>query len=359
MERLSATWNEHIATRRRGLTGRITSLTKRWTPFGSGRNSSSPVPGLQSPGAGNSNYDSLQGFYRPDAPEALMRKLADYAFMLRDWKLAQSTYDLLRQDYDNDKAWKYYAGANEMAAISMLLLSAPLNSKSRTENLDRMLEASVNSYVHRCITPYYALRSLVLGVELLRVRGAGATDDAAKWAMRILEMGLVGPIGHALLTERAAASYFGRKGVGSMNWGGRRRKAAFWAMLASEDFLKLGKTTQAEKCLSEAISLYGIDKEDGEPLGFSMIRGNIEELGHAIAAAKAAQGRYGEHERQEDEEQSQLQEQTVEEVSEQLDTRHRRHSSIGPAPFGPLDTAPLGPIRTKDDPLRAEYDNFE
>lgn len=40
-----------------------------------------------------------------------MRKLADYAFMLRDWKLAHSTYDIVRKDFANDKAWKYAAGA--------------------------------------------------------------------------------------------------------------------------------------------------------------------------------------------------------------------------------------------------------
>lgn len=41
-----------------------------------------------------------------------MRKLADFAFMLRDWKLAHSVYDLLRTDFNNDKAWKYYAAAH-------------------------------------------------------------------------------------------------------------------------------------------------------------------------------------------------------------------------------------------------------
>jgi trafficking protein particle complex subunit 8 len=40
-----------------------------------------------------------------------MRKLADYAFMLRDWRLAHSTYDIVRKDFGNDKAWKYAAGA--------------------------------------------------------------------------------------------------------------------------------------------------------------------------------------------------------------------------------------------------------
>lgn len=360
MERLSATWNEHIATRRRGITGRLTSLTKRWTPFGSGRNSSSPVPGLQNSGPGNSNYDSLQGFYRPDAPEALMRKLADFAFMLRDFKLAQSTYDILRQDYENDKAWKYYAGANEMAAISTLLVSTPLTSKSRAENLDRMFEASLNSYVHRCIAPFYALRSLVLGIELLKVRGPSTVDDAAKWAGRILEMSLVGPFGQALVMERTAGCYYVRKGVGSMNWGSRKRKAAFWSALASEEFLKLGKSCQAEKCLNEAIGLYGLDKEQEEPFGFYMIKGYLDDLGLAIADARMAQrGFEADHEEQQ--EQSEVQEQPVEEVSEQLDTKAHRKSLIGPgaAPFGPLDSAPLSPVRTKDDPLRGEDDHFQ
>ena len=44
-----------------------------------------------------------------------MRKLADYAFMLRDWKLAHSTYDILRKDFANDKAWKYAAGAQVLS----------------------------------------------------------------------------------------------------------------------------------------------------------------------------------------------------------------------------------------------------
>src|SRR5690242_5305557 len=78
MERSISTWNEQILSRRRGLSGRFMSLSKRWTPFGSSRNSASASP------SSNSNYDSLQGFYRPDAPEAIMRRLADYCFMLRD-----------------------------------------------------------------------------------------------------------------------------------------------------------------------------------------------------------------------------------------------------------------------------------
>lgn len=46
-----------------------------------------------------------------------MRKLADFAFMLREWKLAYSTYDIIRKDFANDKAWKYAAGAQVRASI--------------------------------------------------------------------------------------------------------------------------------------------------------------------------------------------------------------------------------------------------
>ena len=44
MERSCATWNEQVATRRRGISGKLMSLSKRWTPFGSSnRNVSSPT----------------------------------------------------------------------------------------------------------------------------------------------------------------------------------------------------------------------------------------------------------------------------------------------------------------------------
>ncbi|KAK5239151.1 hypothetical protein LTR16_012219, partial [Cryomyces antarcticus] len=111
-----------------------------------------------------------------------MRKLADYAFMLRDFKLAQSTYDLLRTDFSNDKAWKNYAGANEMAAISTLLASQSLSTKARLDTVDQMLETACYSYITRCAAPYSALRTLALGLELLKLRGASAADDAARWA---------------------------------------------------------------------------------------------------------------------------------------------------------------------------------
>ena len=100
MERCIATWNDQVASRRKGLSGRFISMSKRY--FGTSRGSNS---------TSTSNYDAVTASYVPSSNEAKMRKLADYAFMLRDWKLAWSCYDLLRTDFANDKAWRYHAGA--------------------------------------------------------------------------------------------------------------------------------------------------------------------------------------------------------------------------------------------------------
>ncbi|KAF2750527.1 hypothetical protein M011DRAFT_456392 [Sporormia fimetaria CBS 119925] len=290
MERNVATWNEQVLSRRRGISGRFMSLSKRWTPFGSSRSSSPAI------GSSNSNYDPLQGFYRPDAPEALMRKLADYSFMLRDFKLALSTYDILRTDFNNDKAWRHYAGAAEMSALSALLSTAPQSTKTRAESIDGWIEAASYSYTdrQRSAAPYYALRTLALSLELLRLRSPAAADDAARWASRILEVGLVGPVGHALFTERVSACYAVRTGLGTLHFGSRRRKAAFWAVMAAESWFRLDKALQAEKCVDLALRFYGVRSENAvsqlggviNAIPFPAMQAFIDELRQEILAMR-------------------------------------------------------------------------
>ncbi|KAF2129558.1 hypothetical protein P153DRAFT_340532 [Dothidotthia symphoricarpi CBS 119687] len=351
MERSVSTWNEQILSRRRGLSGRFMSLSKRWTPFGSSRNSSS-----SSPASSNSNYDSLQGFYRPDAPEAIMRRLADYCFMMRDWKLALSTYDILRTDFQNDKAWRHYAGAAEMAALSALMAPSPLSAKNRAENIDACIEAASYSYTdrQRSAAPYYALRTLALSVELLRLRGSSAADDAARWASRILETGLVGPIGTALVTERIAACYAIRTGVGTYKLGSRRRKAALWAVLASESWWRLDKSLQAEKCLDAALRLYNTQTESSEgvvvSLPFEDMQRFVDELRQQILGLRLANQGFG------DEVQADA---DLDEVPETLDAspRARRRSLVAPVEMG--DGPLLSPARERKKEVDSKAEGFE
>ncbi|TFA97510.1 hypothetical protein CCMA1212_010787 [Trichoderma ghanense] len=250
MERHATIWNDQVASRRRGLTGRFMSLSKRWTGFGSTSRSSSSGINTSKDG-----YDP-SGFYRADTSEAIMRKLADFAFMLRDWRLAHSTYDLLRSDFSEAKAWKYHAAANEMAAISLLLMPQQLTSKSRAETVDQMLESAFYSYNTRCSSPYGATRTLILAQELLRLRGGSSIDDAARWCTRLLESKILGSIGDALLKERLAICYASKSGVGSWSWGSRRRKSAAWSVFAAKAWAQQSKYIPAQRCLNEAKRMY-------------------------------------------------------------------------------------------------------
>ncbi|RXG48509.1 hypothetical protein VDGE_10132 [Verticillium dahliae] len=249
MERHVSVWNDQVASRRRGIAGRFMNLSRKWGGFGGSSRTSVG-------GSGSTSSFESQGYYRPDAPEAIMRKLADYAFMLRDWKLAHSTYDLLRSDFSDAKAWKYHAATNEMAALSLLIMPQSMSTKSRAETLDQMLEAAFYSYSTRCSAPFGALRSLTLALELLRLRGGSSIDEAAKWGAKLLDSGISGPIGDGLLKERLAICYASKTGLGPVGWGNRTRKAAIWAVLAAEAWLLQGKYIQAQRSLNEAQRLY-------------------------------------------------------------------------------------------------------
>ncbi|KAH0547629.1 hypothetical protein FGG08_000118 [Glutinoglossum americanum] len=358
MERCVTTWNDQVASRRRGISGRFMSLSKRWTSFGTSSRTSSG-PGLTgSSGTSSSNYDPLQGCYRRDAPEAMMRKLGDYAFMLRDWKLSQGIYELLRSDFSNDKAWKYHAGAHEMTAISTLLNQQTLSSKVRSETVDQMLETASYSYITRCAEPYGALRCLSVAIELLRLRGGSAADDAARWCSRLLDMRVLGATGQALFTERVSTCYAARKGAGSGRWGSRRRKSALWNILAADAWLKLGKNVQAEKCLDEATQIYNeIRPQKSNALAFDGMQTFMDDLRHALRAnIVAIRGIDGLGDRLDGGGSP-----AVEEESEKLDNRRHRGSLIGGgvSPFGGLDAGPLSPMHmSHDEPMRKD-DNFE
>ncbi|KAI1765385.1 hypothetical protein GGR53DRAFT_490222 [Hypoxylon sp. FL1150] len=333
MERKVSEWNDQVASRRRGLAGRFVGLTKRWG-FGSSSRTS-----FSGQGSG-SNYDSL-GFYRQETPEAIMRKLADYAFMLRDWKLANSTYDLLRSDFNNDKAWRYHAAANEMAAISLLIMPQNISARSRVETIDTAFEAAFYSYITRCSAPYGALRCLALGMELLRLRGGSCVDDAAKWGIRLLESRIMGPVGDALIKERLAVCYASKQGMGSHLWGSRRRKSAMWSVLGAESWVAQSKFIQAQRCLNEARKTYselpsgnGIDKFSYASM---LVLGIGKQLNENLEA--------GEHLQDDGSTSDDDESEAVDEESEALDVvRGRRISTLG-LPGGTagagLETAPL------------------
>jgi hypothetical protein len=333
MERNISLWNDQVASRRRGISGRFMSLSKRWAFGGSSRSSSGGTSGS------SSNFDSL-GFYRADSPEAIMRRLADFAFMLRDWKLAMSTYELLRSDFQNDKAWKYHAAANEMAALALLIMPPNMSSKTRIETISQMLEQAFYSYHTRCNSLYGAVRCIVLALELLRMRGGSGVDEAVRWGIRVLESKLLGSVGDALLKERLAICYASKQGVGSQAWGSRRRKSALWSVLAAEAWISQGKYVQAEKCLNEARTMYALLPGECGVQNFAGASDFLAQLNERLRAGLGIDMVSEGEQAQEGQGEPEL---LVDEESETLGTkRSRRASLIGTAGGGAgLETAPL------------------
>jgi hypothetical protein len=348
MENKVALWNDQVASKRRGISGRFMSMSRRWTGFGSG--SKSTTSGSSAGMTGN--YNTLHGFYKHDVPEAVLRKLADFAFMLRDYKLSASTYDLIRSDYANDKAWKYHAGAHEMCAMSILLNPLTSAARSKLEGVDQMIDTACYSYLTRCSDTVSTLRCLGLALELLKSRGGSATEGAAKWAMRAIELGLAGPIGQALLTERVSACYASKTTTGGAKWGARHRKAAMWSVLATDSWLRLGKPALASVCLEDADGLYAeiYDKDGVVPM--PEMRTFIENLQRAVKLEYLeAKGVDTTDELMMD------QELGTEETSEKLDHRTNRKSLIMNS--GPLDIGPLSPIPHEGNNSKPIDDDFE
>jgi hypothetical protein len=340
MERNISVWNDQVASRRRGISGRFMSLSKRWAFGSSSRNSS--AGGSSS----SSNYDGL-GFYRADSPEAIMRRLADFAFMLRDWKLAMSTYELLRTDFQNDKAWKYHAAANEMAALALLIMPQNMSSKTRLETINGMIEQAFYSYHTRCNSLYGAVRCTVLALELLRLRGGSGVDEAVRWGIRVLESNLMGSVGDALLKERLAICYASKTGAGSQAWGSRRRKSALWSVLGAEAWIAQAKYMQAQRCLNEARRMYAQLPGECGVQSFAVASDFLAHLNDQLKAGLRADmaGVGGEY-MEDGQEQADL---LGDEETETLDNRRRsrRASLIGPVGGGSaaLETAPLHDVK--------------
>lgn len=250
MEGRVATWNHQIASRWKGFGGRVMSLSKRWVGLGAvSRTKPSPSHDIASFG---SNLDASQGHYMTESLEASMHRLADYAFMLRDWKLSTNIYNILQAEFCDAKAWSHLANVQEMTALSLLLTTQTTGAVLKNDVVDEMLDAASYSYLTRCADSSGAIRCLVLATELLRRIEKFEGEAVAKWADRALSLSIMSPLAQSILCERLAVSYISRTQVGKLSYGLRNRKAAFWNLLSSDVWLLLGKPKCAQIRLEQA-----------------------------------------------------------------------------------------------------------
>lgn len=170
MEKKVRIWDDQILSPKRSITGRFFSVSKRL--FNNNEN-------IMTPDSGHSSYNSIENYYHKSTPEQTLRKLADWAIILKDFKYAYSTYDVIKKDYINDKAWAYVASTQEMCIISLILaqtqMSGLLASKPDKNTLRKIRHDIIEPYLDNLSYTFnsrlnlrtYHIRTLMVVIELL------------------------------------------------------------------------------------------------------------------------------------------------------------------------------------------------
>ncbi|KAG0366231.1 ER-golgi trafficking TRAPP I complex 85 kDa subunit-domain-containing protein [Gamsiella multidivaricata] len=229
MERNIAHWNEQVAASRKGIAGRF----RRFLGAGSKN------PSLQQSPAAGPNGGVI---YPHAAPEAQMRKLADWAFMLRDYKFALSVYETVKKDFSADKAWKYYGGTQEMIGLCLLMSPQPLGSKN---DVDHYFESAVSSYIYKARSSFFGSRATILCYELFKQRNMYRESPTTLTRMTADASDLR----NGLFLEQAAHCYLKFPSP-------QVRKYAFHMIMAGHRFNKADQKEHAYRCYTAASLVY-------------------------------------------------------------------------------------------------------
>ncbi|ERN15998.1 hypothetical protein AMTRI_Chr11g151670 [Amborella trichopoda] len=147
MEQKIRSLNQQVSTTRKGFRNQIKNL---WWRKGK-----------------EDTADALNGpMYTFSSIESQIRVLGDYAFILRDYELSLSSYRLLSTDYKLDKAWRRYAGAQEMIGLSLFMLD------QSGKEAEYYMENAFSTYLKMGSSGQRnATRCGLWWVEILKVKG--------------------------------------------------------------------------------------------------------------------------------------------------------------------------------------------
>ncbi|XP_004494255.1 uncharacterized protein [Cicer arietinum] len=184
--------------------------------------------------------DSLNGpTYNFNSIESQIRVLGDYAFMLRDYELALSNYRLISTDYKIDKAWKRYAGVQEMMGLTYFMLD-----QSRKE-AEYCMENAFNTYLKLgSLGQQNATRCGLWWTEMLKARDL--YKEAATVYFRICGEDI---LHSAVMLEQASYCYLLSKP--SMS-----RKYGFHLVLSGEQYKKCDQIKHAIRTYRCALSVF-------------------------------------------------------------------------------------------------------
>lgn len=178
--------------------------------------------------------------YTTEAPELQMRRLADLAFLFQMYDFAYHTYQTAKRDFNNDHAWLHYAGALEMACITLFMQD---NGRPYPHHY---MESAVTTYLATCRNPQLAARGTLISTEALKSKGMYA-EAALQFIKMTSEQD--SDLRSALLLEQAAHCYIKMRPP-------MARKYAFHMILAGHRFSKSGQKKHALRSYSQALQVY-------------------------------------------------------------------------------------------------------
>ncbi|XP_035218300.1 trafficking protein particle complex subunit 8-like [Stegodyphus dumicola] len=159
--------------------------------------------------------------------------------MFQLYEVAYQAYHNAKRDFSADQAWLHFAGASEMAALSVFMQNSSVH-----EYPARYIESAITTYLHTCKLPELATRATFLSTECLKAKGL--YRDAAT---QFIRMPSEADLPSALCLEQAAYCYINCKPP-------KVRKYAFHIILAGHRFSKAGQRKHALRSYKQAEQVY-------------------------------------------------------------------------------------------------------
>ncbi|KAM3357419.1 trafficking protein particle complex subunit 8 [Capsicum galapagoense] len=171
--------------------------------------------------------------------ESQIRVLGDYAFMLHDYELALSNYRLLSTDYKLDKAWKHYAGVQEMMGLTYFMLD-----QSRKDG-EYCMENAFTTYLKIGLSGQRnATRCGLWWVEMLKAR-----DQYKEAASVYFRISGEEPLHSAVMLEQASYCYL-------FSTPPMLRKYGFHLVLSGDLYKKCDQIKHAIRTYKGALSVF-------------------------------------------------------------------------------------------------------
>ncbi|CAX45525.1 transport protein particle, subunit [Candida dubliniensis CD36] len=186
-------WDDQILQPKKSITGRFFQVSKKF--FNSNNNSDTNlltntaksfkngVNHINSNSNSNSTFNYNENYYYKSSSEQILRKLADWSLMLKDFKYAYSTYELIKKDYSNDRAWVYVASTQEMCIVSLLLVQTQQQPQQQNIKSSIPDKNTLRKIKHDIIEPYmdnlcytfksrlnlktFSFKTMIIVIELL------------------------------------------------------------------------------------------------------------------------------------------------------------------------------------------------